>query len=105
MNTHVTAPTQFVEANGIRFAYRRFRRESREPLLFLQHFRGGMNHRDPAITDGFAMDRPVIHRGSACRASPVLSISTSPRSQTGQTTSLSPRNRLARHPAAGGAMQ
>ena len=37
--THVTAPTQFVEANGIRFAYRRFGEEGGVPLLFLQHFR------------------------------------------------------------------
>ena len=59
-HTHATAPTQFVEANGIRFAYRRFGRETREPLLLMQHFRGGMDHWDPAITDGFAMDRPVI---------------------------------------------
>jgi pimeloyl-ACP methyl ester carboxylesterase len=59
-HTHATAPTQFVEANGIRFAYRRFGREVGEPLLFMQHFRGGMDHWDPAITDGFAMDRPVI---------------------------------------------
>ena len=58
--THLTAATQFVEANGIRFAYRRFGRDTREPLLFMQHFRGGMDHWDPAITDGFAMDRPVI---------------------------------------------
>ena len=59
-HTHVTAPTRFVEANGVRFAYRRFGREVGEPLLFMQHFRGGMDHWDPAITDGFAMDRPVI---------------------------------------------
>jgi hypothetical protein len=26
-HTHVTAPTQFVEANGVRLAYRRFGRE------------------------------------------------------------------------------
>jgi pimeloyl-ACP methyl ester carboxylesterase len=59
-NTHVTAPTQFVEANGIRFGYRRFGRDSGIPLLFMQHFRGGMDNWDPAITDGFAQDRPVI---------------------------------------------
>src|SRR5712692_8135115 len=56
-HTHATAPAQFVEANRIRFAYRRFGRETREPLLLMQHFRGGMDHWDPAITDGFAMDR------------------------------------------------
>jgi pimeloyl-ACP methyl ester carboxylesterase len=59
-NTHVTVPTQFVEADGIKFAYRRFGRESGIPLLFLQHFRGGMDHWDPAVTDGFARDRPVL---------------------------------------------
>jgi hypothetical protein len=26
----------------------------------MQHFRGGMDHWDPAVTDGFAKDRPVI---------------------------------------------
>src|ERR1700694_2277622 len=57
---HVTPPTQCVEANGIRFAYRRFGREGSTPLLFMQHFRGGMDHWDPAVTDGFAKTRPVI---------------------------------------------
>ena len=57
---HVTAPTQFVEADGIRFAYRRFGQEDGTPLLFMQHFRGGMDHWDPAVTDGFAENRPVI---------------------------------------------
>src|ERR1700676_4103502 len=57
---HVTAPTQFVEANGIRFAYRRLGREGGTPLLFMQHFRGGMDHWDPAVTDGFAENRPVV---------------------------------------------
>ncbi len=58
--THITAPTRFVESNGIRFAYRHFGRESGIPLLFLQHFRGGMDHWDPAVTNGFAQDRPVV---------------------------------------------
>jgi pimeloyl-ACP methyl ester carboxylesterase len=57
---HVTAPTLFVEANGIRYAYRRFGKEQGTPLLFMQHFRGGMDHWDPAVTDGFAENRPVI---------------------------------------------
>ena len=57
---HVTVPTQFVEANGIRFAYRRFGQEGGTPLLLMQHFRGGMDHWDPEVTDGFAESRPVI---------------------------------------------
>src|SRR5712671_6403090 len=59
-HAHRTAPTQFVEANGIRFAYRRFGKPDGVPLVFNQHFTGSMDHWDPAVTDGFAMDREVI---------------------------------------------
>jgi pimeloyl-ACP methyl ester carboxylesterase len=58
--THQTAPTQFVEAAGIRFAYRRFGKKGSLPLLFFMHFTGTMDHLDPALTDGFARDREVI---------------------------------------------
>ena len=58
--SHVTAPTQFVTANGIQYAYRRFGTKTGTPLVFLQHFRGGMDHWDPAVTDGLAANRPVI---------------------------------------------
>ncbi len=57
---HQTAPTQFVEANGVRFAYRRFGKTGGAPLVFNQHFTGTMDHWDPAVTDGFAEDREVI---------------------------------------------
>src|SRR5882672_5642807 len=83
-HSHQTAPTQFVEANGIRFAYRRFGKvpdfdpelfidgidppywaELNDsiggvPLVFNQHFTGTMDHWDPAVTDGLAKDREVI---------------------------------------------
>ena len=59
-HTHQTAPTQFVEANGIRFAYRRFGKPGGVPLVFNQHFTGTMDHWDPAVTDGLANDREVI---------------------------------------------
>lgn len=59
-HTHLTAPTQFIEANGVRFAYRRFGAETGTPLVFLQHFRGGMDNWDPLVTDGLAKGRPVI---------------------------------------------
>jgi pimeloyl-ACP methyl ester carboxylesterase len=58
--THVTAQTRFVEANGIRYAYRRLGSESGTPLVFLQHFRGGLDNWDPLVTDGLAQGRPVI---------------------------------------------
>jgi hypothetical protein len=46
IRTHQTAPTQFVEANGIRFAYRRFGEPDCVPLVFNQHFTGTMDHWD-----------------------------------------------------------
>ncbi|WP_245321979.1 alpha/beta hydrolase [Bradyrhizobium sp. LTSPM299] len=60
VHTHQTAPTQFVEANGIRFAYRRFGKAGGVPLVFNQHFTGTMDHWDPAVTDGLANEREVI---------------------------------------------
>ena len=40
-HTHITAPTQYVEAGGVRHAYRRFGKPGGTPLVFLVHFRGG----------------------------------------------------------------
>src|SRR3982074_2725330 len=60
IHTHQTAPTQFVEAKGIRFAYRRFGKPDGVPLVFNQHFTGTMAHWDPAVTDGLATEREVI---------------------------------------------
>jgi pimeloyl-ACP methyl ester carboxylesterase len=58
--THITAPTEFAESDGVRFAYRRFGKNQGVPLLFMPHYRAGMDHWDPAVTDGFAASRPVI---------------------------------------------
>ena len=58
--SHATAPTRFVTANGVRYAYRRFGTETGTPVVFLQHFRGGMDNWDPAVTDGLAANRPVV---------------------------------------------
>jgi pimeloyl-ACP methyl ester carboxylesterase len=70
VHTHRTAPTRYVEANGTRFAYRRFGRNSGQntgpdsgktvPLVFNTHLNGTMDHWDPAVTDGIAQDREVI---------------------------------------------
>src|SRR5437868_11385362 len=58
--THQVAQTQFVEANGVRFAYRRFGKAGGVPLILNQHFTGTMDHWDPAVTDGLATEREVI---------------------------------------------
>src|SRR6185312_8044889 len=57
---HDTAPTQYAEAGGIRFAYRRFGIPGPPPLVFFQHFMGTMDDHDPALSDAFASDREVI---------------------------------------------
>ncbi|MDL2406942.1 alpha/beta hydrolase [Rhizobium calliandrae] len=59
-NTHQTAPTQYVEANGIKFAYRRFGKPEGVPLVLNMHFTGTMDHWDPLVTDGLAKGREVI---------------------------------------------
>ena len=58
--THDTVPTQYVEANGIRFAYRRFGKPGTVPLIFNQHYTGTMDYWDPAVTDGLAQTREII---------------------------------------------
>ncbi len=58
--THHTAPTQFVEADGIRFAYRRFGKKEGVPFVFIPHILGNMDSWDPSVTDGFARHREVI---------------------------------------------
>jgi pimeloyl-ACP methyl ester carboxylesterase len=58
--THDTAPTQYAESGGTRFAYRRFGIPGRPPLVFFQHFMGTLDDHDPALSDAFATDREVI---------------------------------------------
>jgi hypothetical protein len=49
-----------VEANGVRFAYRRFGKKEGVPLVFIPHILGNMDSWDPSVTDGFAQTREVI---------------------------------------------
>src|ERR1700722_13898580 len=60
IHTHQTAPTQFAEANGIRFAYRRFGKAGGGTIVFNQHYIGTMDFLDPTVTDGVARGREVI---------------------------------------------
>src|ERR1700682_359635 len=115
--THQTAPTQFVEANGIRFAYRRFGKAPEfDPNLFLdgidpqyeaelkalirgvplvlnQHFTGTMDHWDPAVTDGLAKTREVSY--STTRAFPAPAGRCRRRSKKWQSTRRRSSGRLA----------
>jgi pimeloyl-ACP methyl ester carboxylesterase len=58
--SHETAPTQFVEVRGIRYAYRRFGKPGTVPLLFLGYFNSNMDGWDPAVTNSLAADHEVI---------------------------------------------
>jgi pimeloyl-ACP methyl ester carboxylesterase len=59
-DTNETAPNQFAESGGIRFAYRRFGRRGGTPLLLLNYFAANLDKWDPKVTNGFAAERDVI---------------------------------------------
>jgi pimeloyl-ACP methyl ester carboxylesterase len=58
--THETVPAQFVEANGIRYAYRRFGKPDTIPLLFLGYFNSNMDGWDPDVVNSLAANHEVI---------------------------------------------
>lgn len=55
-----TAPTKYVETDGIRFAYRTLGPHEGIPLVLLQHFTGTMDDWDPSVVDALAETRRVI---------------------------------------------
>ncbi|MGJ9459566.1 alpha/beta fold hydrolase [Oceanobacillus sp. CF4.6] len=57
-----TIPTKssYIEAEGIRFAYRKFGQETGIPLVFFIHFRGTMENWDPNMIGALAESRPII---------------------------------------------
>jgi pimeloyl-ACP methyl ester carboxylesterase len=58
--TFTTAPTQFINVDGARLAYRRFGNHEGIPLVFFQHFVGNLDSWDPKVIDGLARHRDVI---------------------------------------------
>jgi pimeloyl-ACP methyl ester carboxylesterase len=58
--TFTTAPTQFIEVDDARLAYRRFGKHEGIPLVFFQHFVGNLDSWDPKVIDGLARNRDVI---------------------------------------------
>jgi pimeloyl-ACP methyl ester carboxylesterase len=59
-NVHSTAPTQIIEVGGAPIAYRRLGNPVGVPLVLLNHYRAGMDHWDPLVTNGLAAGRQVI---------------------------------------------
>ncbi|MCJ1339634.1 hypothetical protein MMC09_004924 [Bachmanniomyces sp. S44760] len=60
--TYETARTQYIPANGNKLAYRLFGNlsSSNPALVFCQHFRGTMDHWDPALVNPLAQTRPIL---------------------------------------------
>ena len=53
MMSTFTIPTEssYIEAEGVRFAYRKFGQETGIPLVFFIHFRGTMENWDPRLLE------------------------------------------------------
>lgn len=60
VNYHATAPTQYIDVDGTRYAYRVLGEPSAIPLICFQHFTGTLDNWDPIITNGLAANRQVI---------------------------------------------
>jgi pimeloyl-ACP methyl ester carboxylesterase len=58
--TYKDAPTQIVDVDGTRFAYRQLGTDTGVPVIFLQHLAGVLDNWDPRIVDGIATRHRVI---------------------------------------------
>ncbi|WP_312789675.1 alpha/beta hydrolase [Sphingobacterium sp.] len=56
----IDALTQYLEVNGVTYAYRRFGNDTGIPIIGFQHFTGTLDNWDPTILDGLAAEREVI---------------------------------------------
>jgi pimeloyl-ACP methyl ester carboxylesterase len=57
---HETVPTEFVEVDGVKLAYRSFGQPYGYPLVLLQHFTGTMDNWDPLVTNALAQKHRLI---------------------------------------------
>jgi pimeloyl-ACP methyl ester carboxylesterase len=58
--SNTTAPTEFIQTNLEKYAYRRIGKGNDQPLLCLQHFTGTLDNWDPAVIDPLGLGREVI---------------------------------------------
>lgn len=58
--TYATVPTQFVEANGIKFAYRSYGKQGDIPVVYFNHLAANLDNCDPRIMDAVAKERHII---------------------------------------------
>lgn len=57
---YATVPTQFAEANGIRFAYRSYGKQRAVPVIYLNHLAAVLDNCDPKVMDGIAALHHII---------------------------------------------
>lgn len=58
--TQETAPTQYIEVKGTKYAYRSFGKKEGIPLVFLIHFVATIDDWDPAVINPLAEKHPII---------------------------------------------
>ena len=58
--SYATVPTQFVEANGIKFAYRAYGKTGDIPVIYFNHLTANLDNCDPRIMDAIAAQRQII---------------------------------------------
>lgn len=58
--TYATVPTKFVEAKGIKFAYRSYGKEGDIPVIYFNHLTANLDNCDPGIMDTIAEHRKII---------------------------------------------
>ncbi|HVM89913.1 MAG TPA: alpha/beta hydrolase [Puia sp.] len=58
--TYATVPTQFVNANGIKFAYRSYGKTGDIPVIYFNHLTANLDNCDPRIMDAIAANRQII---------------------------------------------
>ena len=58
--TYATVPTQFIEANGIRFAYRSYGKQGGIPVIYLNHLAAVLDNCDPGVMNGIALQHQII---------------------------------------------
>ncbi len=58
--TQETAPTQYIEVDGVKYAYRSFGQKEGTPLVFFIHFVATMDDWDPALINPLAEKYPIL---------------------------------------------
>lgn len=57
---YAEVPTQFIEANGIKFAYRSYGKKGDIPVIYFNHLTANLDNCDPRIMDAIAAERHTI---------------------------------------------